>query len=194
MDPQQRLALKVAYKAVESAGYYGIRSKSTQETNVGCYLGVGSANYESNVGSADVNAFPPLEPKGLLSVGASAISSDGAVLRLRWTVCSSHPVGLVNNYGAAGSNTSIVLRAYTTPGTQRQDVDAFPTAYPIVFLNILVVFLLSILVVLLLGISGLAASSFCRETNGRHWRNHCYSRLGVFGLNWVIRKFGYDCD
>ncbi|KAJ6133404.1 hypothetical protein N7471_008619 [Penicillium samsonianum] len=58
MDPQQRLALQVAYEAVEMAGYYGIGSKSRrQETNVGCYLGVGSVDYEGNVGSADATAF-----------------------------------------------------------------------------------------------------------------------------------------
>ncbi|KAJ5446662.1 hypothetical protein N7445_001483 [Penicillium cf. griseofulvum] len=58
MDPQQRLALQVAYEAVESAGYYGIGSKNKRQgTNVGCYLGVGSVDYEGNVGSADANAF-----------------------------------------------------------------------------------------------------------------------------------------
>ncbi|KAL2824854.1 hypothetical protein BDW59DRAFT_162050 [Aspergillus cavernicola] len=62
MDPQQRLALQVAYEAVESAGYYGIRANSTRqetetETDVECYLRVGSVDYEDNVASADANAF-----------------------------------------------------------------------------------------------------------------------------------------
>lgn len=58
MDPQQRLALQVAYEAVEAAGYCGIRSSTTRkETDVGCYLGVGAVDYEQNVASDDANAF-----------------------------------------------------------------------------------------------------------------------------------------
>lgn len=58
MDPQQRLALQVAYEAVEAAGYCGIRSNTARkETNVGCYLGVGAVDYEQNVASDDANAF-----------------------------------------------------------------------------------------------------------------------------------------
>lgn len=42
MDPQQRLALQVAYEAMEASGYCGLQSSTTlKETNVGCYLGVG---------------------------------------------------------------------------------------------------------------------------------------------------------
>ncbi|KAF5855864.1 hypothetical protein ETB97_008293 [Aspergillus alliaceus] len=58
MDPQQRLALQVAYVAVEATGYCGIRSSTTRKgTDVGCYLGVGAVDYEQNVASDDANAF-----------------------------------------------------------------------------------------------------------------------------------------
>ncbi|KAI0537199.1 beta-ketoacyl synthase [Xylaria digitata] len=57
MDPQQRIALQVAYEALESSGYYrnGPRSE-----DVGCYLGVLSVDYEDNVESEDATAFSAL--------------------------------------------------------------------------------------------------------------------------------------
>lgn len=57
MDPQQRIALQVAYEALESAGYY--RSDARPE-DVGCYLGVLSVDYEDNVESEDATAFSAL--------------------------------------------------------------------------------------------------------------------------------------
>jgi hypothetical protein len=56
MDPQQRLALQVAYEALESSGYC---SKPTEQQvyDIGCYLGVGSVDYEDNIASEDANAF-----------------------------------------------------------------------------------------------------------------------------------------
>ncbi|KAL4799163.1 putative polyketide synthase [Aspergillus venezuelensis] len=56
MDPQQRLLLQVAYEAMESAGYCGIRSSQVPE-DVGCYVGVGSDDYTDNVGSSHANAY-----------------------------------------------------------------------------------------------------------------------------------------
>ncbi|KAJ5787613.1 CAZyme family CE10 [Penicillium paradoxum] len=56
MDPQQRLLLHVAYEAMESAGYCGLR-KSNVPSDVGCYVGVGSDDYTDNVGSSNANAF-----------------------------------------------------------------------------------------------------------------------------------------
>jgi hypothetical protein len=56
MDPQQRLALQVAYEALESSGYCSL-PPAEKETDVGCYLGVGSVDYEENVASENANAF-----------------------------------------------------------------------------------------------------------------------------------------
>ncbi|KAK6217920.1 hypothetical protein LQW54_003208 [Pestalotiopsis sp. IQ-011] len=56
MDPQQRLALQVAYEAMESSGYYA-KPESGQEKDVGVYLGVGAVDYEANVASEDAGAF-----------------------------------------------------------------------------------------------------------------------------------------
>ena len=57
MDPQQRLALQVAYEALESSGYC---SQAALETDVGCYLGIGAVDYEDNVASENANAFAAL--------------------------------------------------------------------------------------------------------------------------------------
>ncbi|RWA14363.1 hypothetical protein EKO27_g754 [Xylaria grammica] len=57
MDPQQRIALQVAYEALESSGYY--RNESRPD-DVGCYLGVLSVDYEDNVESEDATAFSAL--------------------------------------------------------------------------------------------------------------------------------------
>ncbi|KAL2802294.1 hypothetical protein BJX63DRAFT_438016 [Aspergillus granulosus] len=56
MDPQQRLLLQVAYEAMESAGYCGLRGSKLPE-DVGCYVGVGSDDYSENIGSRDATAF-----------------------------------------------------------------------------------------------------------------------------------------
>ena len=55
MDPQQRLVLQLVYETLESAGY--AEKQHNREKDVGCYLGVGSVDYEANVASEDANAF-----------------------------------------------------------------------------------------------------------------------------------------
>ena len=56
MDPQQRLLLHVAYEAMESCGYFGLRSDE-QKGDIGCYVGVGAVDYRDNVASHDATAF-----------------------------------------------------------------------------------------------------------------------------------------
>ena len=55
MDPQQRLAMQVAYEALESSGYFS--TAPVNGADVGCYLGVGSVDYDDNIASHDANAF-----------------------------------------------------------------------------------------------------------------------------------------
>ncbi|KAL5339001.1 hypothetical protein BJX70DRAFT_408449 [Aspergillus crustosus] len=54
MDPQQRIALQVAYQAIESSGYFG---SPNPDTDVGCYVGAGSSDYEHNVNSNTPTAY-----------------------------------------------------------------------------------------------------------------------------------------
>ena len=56
MDPQQRLCLEVAYEAMESAGYCGLRSDKF-DRDVGCYIGSANDDYCDNVASHPVSAF-----------------------------------------------------------------------------------------------------------------------------------------
>lgn len=56
MDPQQRLLLQVAYEALESAGYCSLPEEA-RPRDVGCYVGVGSVDYEQNVALENANAF-----------------------------------------------------------------------------------------------------------------------------------------
>lgn len=56
MDPQQRLALQVAYEALSSSGYCS-KPSAMRVKDVGCYLGVGAVDYEDNVASHPANAF-----------------------------------------------------------------------------------------------------------------------------------------
>jgi 3-oxoacyl-(acyl-carrier-protein) synthase len=56
MDPQQRMALAVAYEAVESAGLCGLRADEF-DRDIGTYIGVANDDYDCNVASHPVNAF-----------------------------------------------------------------------------------------------------------------------------------------
>ncbi|KAF6802911.1 Iterative polyketide synthase CazM 5 [Colletotrichum sojae] len=55
MDPQHRLGLHLAYEALESGGYFGPSSSST--TDVGCYVGMSSCDYEDHVNARPPTAF-----------------------------------------------------------------------------------------------------------------------------------------
>jgi acyl transferase domain-containing protein len=54
MDPQQRIALQVAYQAVQSSEYL---ASPHPELDVGCYVGVGSSDYEHIVNSHPPTAY-----------------------------------------------------------------------------------------------------------------------------------------
>lgn len=56
VDPQQRILLEVAYEAMQSAGYFTAREEERNNV-VGCYVGVGSVDYETNVASEHATAF-----------------------------------------------------------------------------------------------------------------------------------------
>ncbi|KAF2151287.1 putative polyketide synthase [Myriangium duriaei CBS 260.36] len=54
MDPQQRLILQVVYQALEQSGYF---TASSVETDVGCYVGFNSVDYQHNVACHEPNAY-----------------------------------------------------------------------------------------------------------------------------------------
>ncbi|KAK6215652.1 polyketide synthase [Colletotrichum tabaci] len=55
MDPQHRLALHLAYEALEAAGHFSPSSSSTDD--VGCYVGMSSCDYEDHVNARPPTAF-----------------------------------------------------------------------------------------------------------------------------------------
>lgn len=58
MDPQHRLALHLAYETLESSGYFSPSSSETKAPeDVGCYIGISSADYQDNVNSQPPTAF-----------------------------------------------------------------------------------------------------------------------------------------
>ena len=59
MDPQQRLLLQVAYETLESSGYFSGTS-AHQATDVGCYVGACSSDYNDNVASHPPSAYSSL--------------------------------------------------------------------------------------------------------------------------------------
>ncbi|KAI0382686.1 hypothetical protein F5Y04DRAFT_287742 [Hypomontagnella monticulosa] len=54
MDPQQRLFLECAYQAVEQSGYF---HAPEPDSRIGCFVGVCSRDYDSNVACHAPNAF-----------------------------------------------------------------------------------------------------------------------------------------
>ncbi|KAL3483263.1 hypothetical protein BJX62DRAFT_249632 [Aspergillus germanicus] len=55
MDPQHRVALQVAYEAVEGAGY--MSPGSCLRKDIGCYVGIATSDYEANVACHRASAF-----------------------------------------------------------------------------------------------------------------------------------------
>ncbi|KAI1394380.1 citrinin polyketide synthase [Hypoxylon trugodes] len=53
-DPQHRLCLKLAYQAVEQAGYFAVPDIDKQ---IGVYIGVGNNDYERNIACYPPNAY-----------------------------------------------------------------------------------------------------------------------------------------
>ena len=91
-DPQQRLALQTAYQAVEQSGYFGTQKF---DKHIGCFMGVGCVDYESNVACYPATAYSATG--NLKSFLAGKISHyfgwTGPSLTLD-TACSSSSVGI----------------------------------------------------------------------------------------------------
>ncbi|KAL4936283.1 hypothetical protein BDV06DRAFT_228045 [Aspergillus oleicola] len=53
-DPQHRIMLQVAYQAVQQSGYF---NKPSRSKHVGCYVGIGVADYENNIACHPPTAY-----------------------------------------------------------------------------------------------------------------------------------------
>ncbi|KIA75970.1 hypothetical protein HK57_00226 [Aspergillus ustus] len=97
MDPQQRIALQVAYRALESAGYFSWPSSDSvkTKTKVGVYLGAGGSDYSSLVDSQPPTAFSFTGTSRAFISGRIAhfFNLTGPALTLD-TACSSSSVAI----------------------------------------------------------------------------------------------------
>ncbi|KAL2067491.1 hypothetical protein VTL71DRAFT_1916 [Oculimacula yallundae] len=57
LDPQQRFLLEVTYDALLSSGHFGDLHNTDAEDDTGCFLGIGSLDYNDNIASHPANAF-----------------------------------------------------------------------------------------------------------------------------------------
>lgn len=122
MDPQQRLALQVAYEALESAGYFSSTSPAVkeQEKVVGVYMGVGAVEYEENIASdAQKNAFSAV---GMLRSFISGRIShffgwNGPALTVD-TACSSSAVAI---HTACKVSPLSLSHTFLTSRTEKQN-------------------------------------------------------------------------
>lgn len=56
MDPQQRLLLEVTYQAMEASGYFS-SAACKRPTDIGCYIGACSTDYDANIGCHPPSAY-----------------------------------------------------------------------------------------------------------------------------------------
>lgn len=57
MDPQQRMLLELAYETLLSSSYFDPEVTARRDSRIGCFIGVGSTDYENNVASHSPSAF-----------------------------------------------------------------------------------------------------------------------------------------
>ncbi|KAL3477317.1 hypothetical protein BJX99DRAFT_257569 [Aspergillus californicus] len=146
MDPQQRVALQVAYQAVASSGYIG---SPNHTLDVGCYVGVGSSDYESNVNSHTPTAYsftgtsrafisgrishyfkwtgPSLTLDAACSSSASAIHQ--ACNAIAMGDCSAALAGGVNIISSLATHQNIAAAGMTNPTGPCRPFDSDAAGY-----------------------------------------------------------------
>ncbi|KAG6818439.1 putative PKS/NRPS-like protein biosynthetic cluster, partial [Arthromyces matolae] len=92
MDPQQRILLHTAYEALEDSGYVPNSTPTSRPDNFGCYIGVATHDYIQNLRD-DIDVY---------------YSPGGNLESL---------VAMLNNFGAAGSNSAVLVEEYLRPQT-----------------------------------------------------------------------------
>ena len=150
MDPQQRLALQVAYEALESAGYFGVQAKqSIVDRDVGCYVGVVAIDYEHNVASHDANAFSAMGTlrafvSGRIShyfgwsgpsvvydtaCSSSAVAIHSAVQAIKSGECSMALAGGVNVLTSPAMWQNLAAGSFLSPTGASKAFDAGANGY-----------------------------------------------------------------
>ncbi|KAL4931704.1 uncharacterized protein BDV17DRAFT_301824 [Aspergillus undulatus] len=138
MDPQQRLALQVAYEALESAGYFGLRrgSGTTPISDVGVYLGVGSVDYALGTLRAFISgrlshyfgwSGPSITYDTACSSGLVAIHA--AVNALKSNECSMALAGGVNVITSPALYQNLAAASFLSPSGASKAFDERADGY-----------------------------------------------------------------
>ena len=146
MDPQQRIGLQVAYEAIESSGYF---DEYPLRKSVGCYLGVGSVDYQDNVASHPPTAFSALGTlrafiSGRIShyfgwtgpsvtydtaCSSSAVAIHSACQAIRSGECSMALAGGVNIISSAMLYQNLSKAGFLSPSGPCKSFDANADGY-----------------------------------------------------------------
>ncbi|KAH8202697.1 hypothetical protein TruAng_003183 [Truncatella angustata] len=150
MDPQQRLVLQVAYEALESAGYFGIKSSARPfASDIGCYLGVGSVDYGDNIALQDATAFSALGTlrafiSGRIShffgwsgpsitydtaCSSGAVAIHAAVNAIKSNECSAALAGGVNVITSPALFQNLAAASFLSPTGASKAFDASADGY-----------------------------------------------------------------
>lgn len=91
-DPQQRLMLQIALQAVQQSGYF---RSPTHEKRIGCYIGLGTVDYEENIACYPATAFAATGNLRSFVAGriSHALGWTGPALTID-TACSSSAVAV----------------------------------------------------------------------------------------------------
>lgn len=123
MDPQQRLCLQVAYEAMESSGYLGLRSDNF-DGDVGCYIGVANDDYVANVASHPANAFSAMGTLRAFISGRishffgwtgpaitldTACSASAVAIHTACKVCITYPIEIIQALIVLGTSDGRLL-------------------------------------------------------------------------------------
>lgn len=148
MDPQQRLALHLAYEALESGGYFG--PSSEKKDDVGCYIGISSCDHEENVNTHPPTAFSFTGTARAFASGrishffgftgpsmvvdaacsSSAVAIHMACKAIQSEECSMALAGGINLMTAsARSHSNLGAAGFLSPSSQCKPFDAEADGY-----------------------------------------------------------------
>lgn len=150
MDPQHRLALHLAYETLESSGYFSPSSSETKAPeDIGCYIGVSSADYHDNVNVQPPTAFSFTGAARAFAPGrishffgwtgpslaidtacsSSMVAMHTAVRAIQSDECSMALAGGLNLITSPKSHHNLAAASFLSPSGQCRPFDAGADGY-----------------------------------------------------------------
>ena len=148
MDPQQRLLMECCYQTVESSGYFANLS-SKKSSNIGCFIGACSNDYNDNIACHPPNAYSSLGSlraflSGKLShyfgwtgpaitydtaCSSSSVAIDAACRSIRDGTCSAAIAGGVAIYSSPYFYENLAAASFLSPSGPCKPFDADADGY-----------------------------------------------------------------